>query len=161
VVRPGTRQWHRHPAFSRGPTFGEKAADWLKHWFGTWTVLGLVAVWIAAWIALQRTSIHWDLYPFILLNLCLSCLAAVQGIILQISANRGDKVNAVVALHTEDNTDKLAAIARHVEGNTDKLAVQSDQLLDLQEPQMDLLKSVCASQVAIDGIQSQLTGGPV
>ena len=115
MIRPGTRLWHRHPAFSHGPTFGEKAADWLKHWFGTWTALGLVAAWIAAWIALQRTSVRWDLYPFILLNLCLSCLAAVQGIILQISANRSDKVSAVISLHTEDNTDKLTAIARHVE----------------------------------------------
>jgi hypothetical protein len=83
VVKPGTRLWHRHPAVrAQKLTFGEKAADWLKHWFGTWIALGLVTVWIAAWIALQRTSISWDLYPFILLNLCLSCLAAVQGIIL-------------------------------------------------------------------------------
>jgi uncharacterized membrane protein len=160
VIRPGTRLWHRHPAFRHGPTFGEKAADWLKHWFGTWTALSLVAVWIATWIALQRTSFHWDLYPFILLNLCLSCLAAVQGIILQISANRSDKVSAVVALHTEDNTDKLTTIAQHVEDNTDKLAVQTGQLLDLQEQQMDLLKSLNAIQIAIDGIQARLTGGP-
>ena len=88
---PSTRLWHRHPAVrTQRLTFGEKAADWLKHWFGTWIALGLVTVWIAAWIALQRTSISWDLYPFILLNLCLSCLAAVQGIIPQLSANRGD-----------------------------------------------------------------------
>jgi uncharacterized membrane protein len=160
VIRPGTRLWHRYPAFSHGPTFGEKAADWLKHWFGTWTALGLVAAWIAAWIALQRTSFHWDLYPFILLNLCLSFLAAIQGIILQISANRSDKVNAVVALHTEDNTDMFAAMARHLEGNTDKLAVQTSQLLDLQKQQMDMLKSLNTIQVAIDGIQARLTDGP-
>src|SRR5215469_18171704 len=69
VVRPGTRLWHRHPAVSsQESTFGEKAADWLKHWFlGTWIALGLVTLWIATWIALQRTSISWDLYPFILL----------------------------------------------------------------------------------------------
>jgi uncharacterized membrane protein len=117
-------------------------------------------VWIAAWIALQRTSISWDLYPFILLNLCLSCLAAVQGIILQISANRGDKVNAVVALHTEDNTDKLAVIAQHNVENTNKLAAQYDQILDLQKQQLEMLKSLNGIQVAIDGIQARLTGGP-
>jgi uncharacterized membrane protein len=96
------------------------------------------------------------LYPFILLNLCLSCLAAVQGIILQISANRGDKVNAVIALHTEDNTDKLAVIAQHNEQNTNKLAAQSDQILDLQKQQLDMLKSLHGIQVAIDGIQARL-----
>jgi uncharacterized membrane protein len=163
-----------------------KAADWLKHWFlGTWTALGLVAAWIAAWIALQRTSIGWDLYPFILLNLCLSCLAAVRGIILQISANRGDKVNSVIALHTQDNTDKLAlhsdqllALQKHTEDNTDKLsklvtstapqllalrgvlASQHDQLLDMQKQQMDMLKSLNVIQAAINDIQARLTSGP-
>jgi uncharacterized membrane protein len=160
VVRPGTRLWHRHPAVrAQEPTFGEKAADWLKHWFGTWIALGLVTVWIAVWIALQRTPIGWDLYPFILLNLCLSCLAAVQGIILQISANRGDKVNAVIALHTEDNTDKLAVIAQHNEANTNKLATQYDQLLDLQKQQIEMLKSLNGIQVAIEGIQARLADG--
>jgi len=161
VVRPGTRLWHRHPAVrAQEPTFGEKAADWLKHWFGTWIALGLVTVWIAVWIGLQRTSISWDLYPFILLNLCLSCLAAVQGIILQISANRGDKVNAVIALHTEDNTDKLAVIAQHNEENTNKLAAQSDQILDLQRQQIEMLKSLNGIEAAIDGIHARLADGP-
>ena len=161
MVKPGTRLWHRHPAVrAQELTVGEKAADWLKHWFGTWIALGLVTVWIAVWIVLQRTSISWDLYPFILLNLCLSCLAAVQGIILQISANRGDKVNAVIALHTEDNTDKLAVIAQHNEENTNKLATHYDQLLDLQKQQLEMLKSLNGIQVAIDGIQARLTGGP-
>lgn len=162
MVRPGSRLWYRHPAVrAHKLTVGEKSADWLKHWFlGTWIALGLVAAWIAAWIALQRTSIHWDLYPFILLNLCLSCLAAVQGIILQISANRGDKINAAIAVHTENNTDKLADIAQHTKDNTDKLAVQSDQLLDLQQQQMELLKSLNVIQAAIDAIQARLTGGP-
>ena len=162
MVRPGTRLWHRHPAVrAQEPTFGEKAADWLKHWFlGTWIALGLVTVWIAVWIALQRTPISWDLYPFILLNLCLSCLAAVQGIILQISANRGDKVNAVIALHTEGNTDKLAVIAQHNEANTDKLATQYDQLLDLQKQQIEMLKSLNGIQVAIDDIQARLADTP-
>jgi uncharacterized membrane protein len=147
VVRPGSRLWHRHPAVrAERLTFGEEAADWLKHWFGTWIALGLVTLWIAVWIALQRTPIHWDLYPFILLNLCLSCLAAVQGIILQISANRGDKTSAVIALHTEHNTDTLRG--------------QHDQLLDLQKQQMDMLKSLDVIQAAIDDIQARLAGGP-
>jgi uncharacterized membrane protein len=117
-------------------------------------------VWIAAWIALQRTSISWDLYPFILLNLCLSCLAAVQGIILQISANRGDKVNAVIALHTEDNTDKLAVLAQHNVDSTNKLATHYEQLLDLQKQQKEMLESLNGIQAAIDGIQARLADGP-
>jgi uncharacterized membrane protein len=114
-----------HPGVNNNLTRGEKAADWLKHWFGTWTALFAVALVIAFWVGMQRTALHWDLYPYILLNLCLSCLAAVQGIILQISANRGDRISGQVALHTQANTDTL----------TD----QSTTLLNLQREQMTLL----------------------
>src|ERR1700746_2790442 len=102
MVRTGRHLWRRHPAVPR-PSPGERAADGLKHYFGTWTALFSVALWIAAWVALQKTSVAWDKAPYILLNLCLSCLAAVQGIILQISANRGDRISAAVALHTQGN----------------------------------------------------------
>lgn len=122
--------WHKHPHVRTDGclTVGERAADWLKHWFGTWTALGSVAATITVWITLQFTRLHWDLYPFILLNLCLSCLAAVQGIILQISANRQDRINSEVQLHTLTNGDKL---------------------LELNEQQMLILKR-------LDTIQKQL-----
>jgi len=63
-------------------------------------------------------------------------------------------------LHTEDNTDKLAVIAQHNVDNTSKLASQSDQLLDLQKQQMEVLKSLNGIQAAIDGIQARLADGP-
>lgn len=112
----GARLWAKHPAVRSGEklTLGERAADFLKKWFGTWTALFGVGVAIAAWILLQKTSFRWDIYPFILLNLCLSCLAAVQGIILQISANRGDRISAEVALHTQTNTDELMGLSGEI-----------------------------------------------
>jgi uncharacterized membrane protein len=128
IRRPGWL-WRKHPALQKEKsTFGERAADVLKHYFGTWTALGAVAAWIAIWVLLQGTKARFDPYPYILLNLCLSCLAAVQGIILQISANRGDRISAVVALHTQDNTDKLRE--------------QSEAMLDLQNQQMEILGMV-------------------
>lgn len=112
MVRHGGKLWEKHRGVRTGTqlSVGERAADWLKKWFGTWTALGGVAAAIAMWIGLQRTGARWDPYPYILLNLCLSCLAAVQGIILQISANRGDRINSEVALHTQANTDELMTI---------------------------------------------------
>ena len=77
-----------------------------------------------------------------------------------VSANRGDKVNAVIALHTEDNTDKLAVIAQHNAANTNKLAAQSDQILDLQRQQIEMLKSLNGIEAAIDGIHARLADGP-
>jgi uncharacterized membrane protein len=111
VVRTGKHLWKKHPGVAGRLTPGERAADALKHWFlGTWSALGSVGLMILLWIPLQKTSLRWDIYPYVLLNLVLSCLAAVQGIILQISANRGDRIAGEVALHTQKNTDELMAI---------------------------------------------------
>jgi uncharacterized membrane protein len=130
MVQHGGHVWRKHPGVRSGPRLstGERAADVLKRWFGTWTALFGVGFAIAVWVLLQKTSLKWDIYPFILLNLCLSCLAAVQGIILQISANRGDRISAEVALHTQ--------------GNTDTLTQQSGELLSLQQQQMTLLAGI-------------------
>lgn len=142
MVRPGTRLWRKHPAVG-DLTFGERAADWLKHWFGTWTALGGVGAVIAAWVLLQRTGIRWDAYPFILLNLCLSCLAAVQGIILQISANRGDRISGEVALHTQ--------------GNTETMKQQSGEILALQQQQMTLLAGIDLANAGLSLINAELS----
>lgn len=74
-------------------TFGQKAADKLTKWAGSWTfILGFLfflMIWIVvnvyAWIK------TWDPYPFILLNLCLSCLAALQAPIILMSQNRANQ----------------------------------------------------------------------
>ena len=70
--------------------FGQKSADAVTKWAGSWTfifgffiVLGL---WISANIFMWINQ--WDPYPFILLNLVLSCLAAIQAPIILMSQNR-------------------------------------------------------------------------
>ena len=71
-------------------TFGDRAADKLAAVAGSWTFIfafsGAVALWMAfntvAWIS------HWDGYPFILLNLCLSILTALQAPVIMMSQNR-------------------------------------------------------------------------
>ena len=142
MVRTGRSLWAHHPAVDNDLTTGERAADRLKRSFGTWTALGIVAAAIAVWITLQATGARFDPYPFILLNLCLSCLAAVQGIILQISANRGDKKAAEVALHTEANTNHLIAV--------------DDELLTLQRGQCEMLAALAADRVLLTAVAGKL-----
>jgi hypothetical protein len=98
--------WDKHPAIRSGSalTFGERAADMLKKIFGTWSLLFFILGGILFWLLWIHDP--GDLH----LNLILSCMAAVQGVILQIASNRGDRVNAEVALHTQDNTSKLLEI---------------------------------------------------
>ncbi len=70
---------------------GQKAADGIAKWGGSWTfVLSLIAI-LIIWMIFNTALILlgvWDPYPFILLNLVLSCLAAFQAPIILMSQNR-------------------------------------------------------------------------
>jgi|TARA_Y100000034_G_scaffold136512_1_gene213474 uncharacterized membrane protein len=82
---------HRaHPMFKIPQTFGQKAADKLTRFAGSWAFIILVILFIIGWICLNITAYikHWDPWPFIILNLCLSCLAALQAPIILMSQNR-------------------------------------------------------------------------
>jgi len=112
MVRHGGELWHKHPGVRSGEqlSMGERAADRLKATFGSWGFLIALNVFIVCWIAANILLPHgsrWDIYPFILLNLGLSWLAAQQGGALQIAANRGDRISAELAQHTQANTDSL------------------------------------------------------
>jgi uncharacterized membrane protein len=84
-----------HPVFKSPRTTGQKTADWLTRWAGSWGfILGFIAF-LILWIYINVSlliRIHlgtpWDPYPFILLNLCLSCIAAIQAPIILMSQNR-------------------------------------------------------------------------
>ncbi len=79
-----------HPSINTPIRFGQRAADGLTKWAGSWvfiiTFLAFLVLWmlvnVYGWIN------QWDPYPFILLNLVLSCLAAIQAPIILMSQNR-------------------------------------------------------------------------
>ena len=71
-------------------TFGQKASDKLTKWAGSWT---FILIFLAILVLWMLTNIYawintWDPYPFILLNLVLSCIAAIQAPIILMSQNR-------------------------------------------------------------------------
>ena len=70
-------------------TFGQKAAHAVTVFCGTWTFILIVMVIIVIWAYLNVVAwiSHWDPYPFILLNLGLSSLAAIQAPIILMSQN--------------------------------------------------------------------------
>jgi len=80
-------------------TPGQKAADKLTTFAGSWGfIIGLLII-IFFWITVNAMAMiyRWDPYPFILLNLGLSCLAALQAPIILMSQNRQaerDRINA-------------------------------------------------------------------
>lgn len=71
-------------------SFGQKAADNLTKYAGSWTFIIGFIVFLALWIIVNIYAwiSAWDPYPFILLNLVLSCVAALQAPIILMSQNR-------------------------------------------------------------------------
>ena len=74
-------------------TFGERVADHVASFGGSWTFIGSFAMVLIAYASLNvgLAARAWDPYPFILLNLFLSMLAAIQAPVIMMSQNRQDK----------------------------------------------------------------------
>src|SRR3989344_8491178 len=71
-------------------TLGQKLADEIAKWGGSWVFLSLLSLFLGIWVVLNTMMVinRWDPYPFILLNLFLSCLATYQAPIILMSQNR-------------------------------------------------------------------------
>ena len=79
-----------HPIIIKELTLGQKAADKVTTFCGSWAFILSVIGLIIIWITLNSLAFinHWDPWPFIILNLTLSCLAALQAPIILMSQNR-------------------------------------------------------------------------
>ena len=144
--------WARHPHVRTGKdlTFGERAADKLKAAFGSWAFLIILNTVILGWIGLNAFLPHadrWDIYPFILLNLGLSWLAAQQGGALQIAANRGDRIASEVAMSTYKNGQELLDINKTQMTILQRLDGLDGTIADLAQA----VQVVMAARTARDG----------
>lgn len=123
IARP---TWHHHPGVRSGDqlTRGERAADRLRNGMGSWGFVFGALVFLAGWM-LGNRDVGFDKYPFILLNLILSCLAAMQGAILLIAAKREDQISSELARHDfETNLEadqivkEIRALTREIHAHT-------------------------------------------
>jgi uncharacterized membrane protein len=110
-----TSHWKRHPAVRSGDqlTRGERAADLLRNTMGSWGFVFGALVFLAGWMLGNRDT-GFDPYPFILLNLVLSCLAAMQGAILLIAAKREDQISSELAVHDYETNIEADAIVKSI-----------------------------------------------
>ena len=83
------------PNFRIPKTFGQKASDKIAKWAGSWTFILIFFLFIGVWIFFNgyylvqvRAGDPFDPFPYILLNLALSCLAAIQAPVILMSQNR-------------------------------------------------------------------------
>jgi CRP/FNR family transcriptional regulator, cyclic AMP receptor protein len=113
-------------------TFGERIADMVASFGGSWTFIIVFGVWLVSWTAINiflRTK-AWDPYPFILLNLFLSMLAAIQAPVIMMSQNRQDKKDR---LRSELDFDVNRRAEAEIQNLSRKLNHMTDQLCDLDD----------------------------
>ncbi len=113
-------------------TFGERVADSVAAFGGSWTFITIFALFMLAYtsinVSLRRAA--WDPYPFILLNLFLSMLAAIQAPVIMMSQNRQDKKDR---LRGELDYDVNRRAHVEIQGLAHKLNLLGDRLGDIED----------------------------
>jgi uncharacterized membrane protein len=102
---------------------------------------------LGIWVLLNTTALihHWDKYPYILLNLFLSMLAAIQAPVILMSQNREEDRDRLRAEHDYEINLKAEMEIQQIHQKLDELRQkQWDDLLALQKQQIDLLQAQLA-----------------
>jgi uncharacterized membrane protein len=124
-------------------TFGERMADGVARFGGSWTFILLFVGVLAAWIALNAIGLlrqAFDPYPFILLNLVLSCIAALQAPIIMMSQRRQETKDRQRSENDYRVNLKAELEIRQLHEKIDhQLAQQWEKLVELQQIQIELL----------------------
>ena len=132
--------------FERKLTFGERMSDSMAKYAGSWRFIGIFMFTLLAWIILNAVVlIHrpFDPYPFILLNLILSCIAAIQAPIIMMSQNRQESKDRMRSEYDYRVNLKAELEIRQLHEKIDQLlANQWQRLLEIQALQMDLIQEI-------------------
>lgn len=133
-------------AFERQLTLGERLADKVAEFGGSWRFITIFTTIIMVWITVNSVALFWrpfDPYPYILLNLVLSCLAAVQAPIIMMSQNRQESKDRLRAEYDYRVNLKAELEIRHLHAKIDQLMTsQWQRLEEIQQIQMELMEEL-------------------
>jgi uncharacterized membrane protein len=123
-----------------GSTAGQRLADRVATFGGSWRFIILFAAVLFLWIAVNSVALifrPFDPYPFIFLNLVLSCLAALQAPVIMMSQIRQEARDRLHAMHDYQVNLKAELEIRHLHQKIDHLlSHQWERLIEIQEIQM-------------------------
>lgn len=127
-------------------TFGERLTDKIASFGGSWYFMICFSIFMTAWITINALALFWkpvDPYPFILLNLMLSCLAAIQAPIIMMSQNRQEAKDRLRSKHDYQINLKAELEIRHLHEKMDHLlSHQWERLVEIQQIQIELLSEL-------------------
>src|SRR6266699_3115981 len=132
--------------FEKKLTFGERLSDHIASFGGSWRFIILFGTVLFGWIILNAILLlnrGFDPYPFILLNLILSCLAAIQAPIIMMSQNRAESRDRLRAENDYKVNLKAELEIRHLHEKIDHLlSRQYNRLFEIQQIQIELLQEI-------------------
>jgi uncharacterized membrane protein len=144
----------QHEVLTRNPddelqaaqTRGQRVADHIAAFGGSWRFIGIFTGVMMLWIlgnSLVALYRPWDPYPFILLNLALSCLAALQAPVIMMSQGRQESRDRLHAQRDYQVNLKAELEIRHLHQKIDHLlSHQWERLVEIQEIQMELINEL-------------------
>jgi|SRR3989339_636543 len=117
-----------HPVFRQKLSFGQKASDNLTKHMGSWKFIILFLILLFVWIGINAYFLvvllegkPFDPFPFILLNLVLSCLAAIQAPIILMSQNRQTEKDRIMAKYDYEINKRAEKEIRKVQEDLDEI----------------------------------------
>ena len=127
-------------------TFGQRLSDKIASFGGSWKFIIIFFFILVFWISVNSLILAFkpfDPYPFILLNLILSCLAAIQAPIIMMSQNRQEAKDRLRASHDYQINLKAELEIRQLHQKLDHLlSRQWERLVEIQEVQIELLNEM-------------------
>jgi uncharacterized membrane protein len=129
-------------------TFGQRIADRVASFGGSWTFIIIFVTFLLGWIAINIVLLAnkgWDPYPFILLNLILSCVAALQAPVIMMSQNRQGEKDRDKAENDYMVNLKSELEIRMLHEKIDHLILQQEHsLIEIQKAQIEAMNDVLA-----------------
>lgn len=127
-------------------SFGERAADVVAEFGGSWHFIGAFALVLIIWMAFNAwaaASTVFDPYPFILLNLVLSCIAAVQAPIIMMSQKRQEAKDRLRSENDYKVNLKAEPEIRHLHDKVDHIITrQWERLAEIQQIQLEIMQDL-------------------
>jgi len=137
---------HLDSDYQQQLSFGERLADHFASFGGSWRFILAFGAMLVTWVIVNSLVLLWmpfDPYPFILLNLILSCLAAIQAPVIMMSQNRLESKDRLRAEHDYRVNLKAELEIRHLHEKMDHLLRhQWDRLVEIQQIQLEILNEL-------------------
>lgn len=131
---------------SEGFTFGQRIADKVASFGGSWKFIILFGVFLILWITsniILLSNKGFDPYPFILLNLILSCIAAMQAPVIMMSQNRQEEKDRERARNDYMINLKSELEIRMLHEKIDHLTIhQHEQIMEIQQQQTEMMEKL-------------------